>query len=42
MKTIFKTIKNVFKFIADIFLNNKMAENEAKLYFGEDYDKNKS
>ena len=42
MKTIFKTIKNVLKLIGNIFLNNKMADNEARLYFGEDYDKDES
>lgn len=31
-------LKNVSKWVFDLFMNNKIADNEARLYFGDDYD----
>jgi hypothetical protein len=33
--------KSVKKWVFSIFLDNKIADNEARLYFGDDYDSKK-
>jgi len=38
---LFQLLKNVKKWVFSIFLDNKIADNEARLYFGDDYDSKK-
>ncbi len=38
---LFQLLRNVKKWVFSIFLDNKIADNEARLYFGDDYDSKK-
>jgi hypothetical protein len=38
---LFRLLKNVSSWVYDILLDNNLADKEARLYFGDDYDSNK-
>jgi hypothetical protein len=38
---LFRLLKSVKRWVFSIFLDNKIADNEARLYFGDNYDSKK-
>jgi hypothetical protein len=38
---LFRLLRSVKKWVFSIFLDNKIADAEARLYFGDDYDSKK-
>lgn len=38
---LFRLLKSAKKWVFSIFLDNKIADNEARLYFGDNYDSKK-